>query len=123
MNTAVINLLMAIKASIFGFAIGTTNLAEANYIPISDNQGVFNVVYHNAAASRFTLQILDEAGDQLFQHTYTDKDFSRRFQLAEPDSYTKLIFVIRNLSDHSSQRFEVETSTHLIEDVNVKALN
>lgn len=115
MNTAVLYL--------FCFLLRATNSAEVSYIPVSDNQGIYSVAYNNVTGSRFSLQILDENGNQLYQGVYTDKDFRQRFRLAEPDNYTKLVFVIRNLGDHSYQRFEVDASTHLVEDVDVKALN
>jgi hypothetical protein len=80
------------------------------------------VVYDNPEGSRFLLQILDEDGNQLYQRAFTDKKFTRNFQLADPDSYNKLVFVIRNLNDKSSRRWEVSTNTQVIEDVNVKEL-
>jgi hypothetical protein len=94
--------------------------AQVKYIPVKDGQGVFNVVYNNPEGDRFVLQIQDEEGNQLYQNAFTDKNFTRNFQLADPESYLKLVFVIRNLSDHSTQRFEVESKTQLVEDVNVQ---
>jgi hypothetical protein len=96
--------------------------AAVKYIPAKEGRGVFNVVYDNPEGSRFLLQILDEDGNQLYQSAFTDKKFSRNFQLADPDSYNKLVFVIRNLNDKSSRRWEVSTKTQVIEDVNVKEL-
>ena len=100
-----------------GHSAGT---AEVTYIPVTASEGVFHVVYNNATGSRFVVQILDQDGDQLYQKAFTDTSFTRDYQLADPDSYSKLIFVIRNLGDHSSQRFEVEANAHLIENVNVR---
>jgi hypothetical protein len=96
--------------------------AAVKYVPAKEGRGVFNVVYDNPNGSRFLLQILDQDGNQLYQRVFTDKKFTRNFQLADPDSYNKLTFVLRNLDDKSSQRWEVSTSTQLIEDVNVKEL-
>jgi hypothetical protein len=94
--------------------------ADVTYVPLNEGQGVFNVVYDNPQGSRWVLQILDQDGNQLYQNVFTDKKFTRNFQLADPDNYFKLVFVIRNLGDKSLQRFEVETRTRLIEEVNVK---
>jgi hypothetical protein len=94
--------------------------AEVKYIPAKEGRGVFNVVYNNPEGSRFVLQILDQDGNQLYQNVFADKKFTKNFQLADPDSYNKLVFVIRNLDDKSSQRWEVSTNTQLIEDVNVR---
>jgi len=94
--------------------------AEIKYIPAGEGRGVFNVAYDNPEGSRFVLQILDQDGSQLYQNVFTDKKFAKNFQLADPDSYNKLVFVIRNLGDKSTQRWEVSTSTHLVEDVTVQ---
>ncbi len=96
--------------------------AEVKYIPLSENRGVFNVTYNNDAGSRFSILILDADGNQLYEHIFTDKKFNRNFQLADPESYSKLVFVIHNLVDKSFQRFEVEANTHLVEEVHVKEI-
>jgi|GEM_PF-5919240 hypothetical protein len=96
--------------------------AEVKYIPAKEGRGVFNVVYNNPEGSRFVLQILDQDGNQLYQKAFADKKFNKNFQLADPDSYLKLVFVIRNLDDKSSQRWEVSTNTRLIEDVDVQEI-
>lgn len=94
--------------------------ADVTYVPLNEGQGVFNVIYNNPQGSRWVLQILDQDGNQLYHNIYTDKKFIRNFQLTDPDDYPKLVFVIRNLGDKSLQRFEVESKTHLIEEVAVK---
>jgi len=85
--------------------------AEVNYIPGAQGQG------------RFTLCVMDADGNQLYQDVYTDKKFDKNFRLADPDSYSKLIFVIHNLADNSVQRFEVVASSHLVEDVDVREVH
>lgn len=98
----------------------SANTAEVKYIPTAEGQGLFNVQYNNAAGSRFSIRVLDAEGNQLYQNTYTDKKFDKSFKLADPDSFHKLIFVIRNLDDNSTQRFEVEATSRLVEDINVQ---
>jgi hypothetical protein len=98
----------------------SASTAEVKYINGKEGEaGIFNVVYNNAKGSRFTLRVMDAEGNQLYQNVYTDKKFDKRFKLADPDSFGKLIFIIRNLDDNSTQRFEVEASSHLVEDINV----
>jgi hypothetical protein len=94
--------------------------AEVKYIPGAQGQGIYNVRYNNAAGNRFTVRITDVDGNQLYQDVYTDKKFDKNFRLADPDDYSKLIFVIHNLADNSNQRFEVVASSHLVEDVDVR---
>ncbi len=102
----------------------SASTAEVKYITGQGGEaGVFNVVYDNTTGSRFTLRVMDADGNQLYENVYTDKKFDKRFKLADPDSFGKLTFIIRNLNDNSVQRFEVEASSHLVEDVNVKEVN
>lgn len=96
------------------------NTAEVKYIPTAEGQGVFHVVYDNAAGDRFVLQVMDGEGNNLFQDIYTDKKFEKNFRLADPDSFSKVVFVIHNLADNSYQRFQVEASTRLEESVRVE---
>jgi len=96
------------------------NTAEVKYIGTPEGEFFFDVAYNNAAGSRFSLAIIDEAGNTIFQSVFSDKKFDKRFKLAEPESYGKLEFVIRNFADNSVQRFEVNTASRLVEDIEVK---
>jgi hypothetical protein len=138
MNTLSINIRKAISASLLTAVLGGSSLvslanggnpsggrngdpaAEVKYITMADGQGLFNVQYNNATGSRVSIEILDAEGDQLYQNISTDKKYDKNFQLADPDSYHTLVFVIHNLGDNSFQRFEVEASTRLVEEVKVQ---
>jgi len=98
------------------------NTAEVKYVTLKDGDGIFNVRYNNAAGGRFSLVVLDGDGDQLYSYIYSDKNFEKNFKLADPASFRKVVFVIRNLNDNSTQRFEVEASGHEVEEVEVKEL-
>jgi hypothetical protein len=100
----------------------SANTAEVKYVALKGGDGVFNVRYNNAAGSRFSLVVLDGDGDQLYSYIYSDKNFDKNFKLADPESFHKLVFVIRNLNDNTTQRFEVEASGHEVEEVEVKEL-
>ena len=101
---------------------GTTSANTADVKYIADNNGgyLFNVIYNNISNSRFSVIILDANGDQLFQSHYSDKQFNRKFKLAQPEEFGRLTFIIRNLADNTVQRFEVDANSRLIEDVEVK---
>jgi hypothetical protein len=100
----------------------SANTGEVKYVPLQEGGGIFNVRYNNAAGSRFSLVVLDGDGDQLYSYVYSDKNFDKNFKLADPESFRKLVFVIRNLTDNATQRFEVEASGHEVEEVEVKEL-
>lgn len=97
--------------------------AEVKYIATKEGEGLFNVIYNNAAGSRFSISVLDEYGNQLYQGFFSDRRFDRKFKLADPESTSKLTFVIRNYSDNSVQRFEVDNTSQLVEDVQVTELH
>jgi len=101
----------------------SANTAEVKYVTRQQGEGVFNVSYNNAAGNRFSLTVLDADGDQLYSYVYSEKKFEKNFKLADPESFRKLIFIIRNLDDHTIQRFEVEASGHEEEQVEVTELN
>jgi hypothetical protein len=96
--------------------------AEVKYIGSSEG-GIFNVLYTNGTGSRFSVAILDENGNQLYLRYYSEKQFDKKFRLAEPESFGKLVFVIRNFGDNSVQRFEVNSASRLVEDVEVKEVH
>jgi hypothetical protein len=102
--------------------VGGGNTAEVKYVTLQEGNGIFNVRYDNAAGSRFSLLVLDADGDQLYSNVYSVKNFDKNFKLADPENFRKLVFVIRNLNDNTTQRFEVEASSHEVEEVEVKEL-
>ena len=97
------------------------NTAEVKYVT-QEGGGIFNVRYNNAAGSRFSLVVLDADGDQLYSYIYSEKNFEKNFKLADPESFRKVVFIIRNLNDNTTQRFEVEAIGHEEEVVDVKEL-
>jgi hypothetical protein len=101
-------------------AEGSTATAEVKYIAIKDGDGLFNVVYNNTTGSRFSIAVLDEYGNQLYQGCFSDRHFDRKFKLADPESTSTLTFVIRNFRDNSVQRFQVDATNRLVEDIQVK---
>jgi hypothetical protein len=66
--------------------------------------------------------VMDEYGDQLYRGYFTDKKYDKLFRIADPESYGKLTFVIHNIGDDSSQRFEVSSTHRLVENVEVKEI-
>lgn len=96
--------------------------AEVKYIATKEGDGMFNVIYNNAGGSRFSIAVLDEYGNQLYQGFFSDRKFNRKFRLADPESTSKVTFVIRNSGDNVVQRFEVDVTNQLVEDVQVTEL-
>jgi hypothetical protein len=63
---------------------------------------------------------MDGEGNVLYQAVYTDTKFDKKFRVADPENYGKLVFVIRNYGDKSKQTFEINSNTRLVEEVEVK---
>ena len=99
----------------------TGNTAEVKYIGRHNDQQLFNVLYNNVNGGRFSVRIEDQDGYLLFQDSYTDKKFDKKFRLIE--SPGKLVFIIRNYSDNSVQLFEVNSDVRTVEDVVVTKAN
>lgn len=98
---------------------GSASSAEVKYIGSNEGDPLFNVRYNNSTGTRFSVKVLDNEGHQLFQGIYTDRKFDKKFKVADGASYSKLIFVIRNFQDNSTQSFEVNSNTRMVEDVEV----
>jgi hypothetical protein len=127
-----ISIALFIGISLAGFANGgdstkahgaDASAAEVKYLAGKDGDVLFNVVYNNVTGQRFSVLVLDEFGNQIYQHSFSDKQFDRKFKLADPESTNSLTFIIRNYGDNSVQRFRVDTSNRLIEDVEVKEVH
>ncbi len=121
-----------IGISVVGFANGRDSVdrhgadasaAEVKYLAGKDGDVLFNVVYNNVTGQRFSVLVLDEFGNQIYQHSFSDKRFDRKFKLADPESTNSLTFIIRNYGDNSEQRFRVDASNRMIEDVEVKEVH
>ena len=125
----ILSIALFIGISVVGLANGRdsivvhgapANAAEVRYIAGKDGDILFNVVYNNVTGQHFSVVVLDEFGNQIYQQVFTDKQFDRKFKLADPESTNSLTFIIRNYGDNSVQRFQVDARNRLIEDVEVK---
>lgn len=96
--------------------------AEVKYLGAPDGERLFNVIYDNNTGARFSVKVQDAEGTLIFQGSFTDKKFDKKFKLEGTDA-DKLVFTITNYGDNTSQVFEVNTNTRLVEDVEVKELN
>ncbi len=127
-----LSIALFIGISVAGFANGRdsvdrhgadANAAEVKYLAGKDGDVLFNVVYNNVTGQRFSVLVLDEFGNQLYQHSFSDKQFDRKFKLADAESTNSLTFIIRNYGDNSEQRFRVDASNRMIEDVAVREVH
>lgn len=99
---------------------GSASTAEVFYIGSQEGQPLFNVMYNNNEGSRFSISITDADGYELFQSSYSDKKFDKKFKIADGVPDGKLLLTIHNFQDNSVQSFEINANTLLVEDVEVK---
>ena len=102
---------------------GSASTAEVKYIGSYEGEALFNVLYNNGTGARFSVKVVDNEGNQLFQGIYTDKKFDKKFKIIDAGSYGKLTFIIRSFQDNSIQHFEINSNTRMVEDVEVTEVN
>jgi hypothetical protein len=91
---------------------------QVKYLGSMDDGVLFNVKYNNQTASPFTLIVSDASGEVLYEQTYTDKQFNKKFLLSR--AYDKMSFVIRNDKEKTNQTFAINITSKVVEDVYVR---
>jgi hypothetical protein len=99
---------------------GSASTAEVFYIGSQEGQPLFSVLYNNNEGNRFSISITDADGYELFQGSYRDRKFDKKFKIADAVPAGKLLLTIHNYQDNSEQGFEINANTFLVEDVEVK---
>jgi hypothetical protein len=89
--------------------------AEVKYLGNSEDAVLFNISYSNPNSSKFFVTVLDAEGTTIYQGSFTDKKFDKRFRLPVSEK-NKLTFVIRNAKAvELKETFEI--NTRYVEDV------
>lgn len=99
-----------------------TGTATVKHIGNPRGSVVFQVQYDNMTGDRFSLTIKDNDGATLYQDTYTDKKFDKKFQLPQGEA-DKIKFIIKGIKTNHIQTFEVNTNTRVIEEVAIKRVS
>lgn len=98
--------------------------ASVKHISTTDDKVIFQLSLDNEAGDKFSVTIKDAMGNTIFYNVYDEKKFDKKFLLEKSEDISKLTFVLRSLKDKSSQSFEVNTTSRLVEnyDVSVRKL-
>ncbi len=94
--------------------------SAVQYVGTTEKGIVFNVKYDNAAATPFSLIIMNEYGDVVYQQQYSDKSFDKKVLLTKEPGDAHLTFIIKSASANIKQSFDISTTTRTVEDVVVK---
>jgi hypothetical protein len=95
--------------------------AVINHIGSSNGMLLFEVKVNNTLGEKFRVIVKDVDGAILFQDSYADKNFTKKFMIPKPDS-DKLVFVVRGPSGLKSESFEINSSTRIVEEIVVKRM-
>ncbi len=80
---------------------------------------VFQLSLDNETGEKFSVSIKDMAGTTLFQDTYSEKKFDKRFVFDKSENIGRLTFVLRSIKDNQTQVFEINAITRLVENIDV----
>lgn len=101
--------------------VAASSPAVVTHIGNIDNSVLLKVQYDNLSGEKFALTIKDQHGEVLYQEVYSDKKFSKKFQLPKENA-EKLHFIIKGVKSNQTQTFEVNTNTRLVEEMVVKKI-
>jgi hypothetical protein len=89
--------------------------AEVKYLGNSEDAVLFKISYDNPNSNKFFVSVMDAEGTTIYQGSFTDKKFDKRFKLPVTEK-NKLTFVIRNTKEiELKETFEI--NTRYVEDV------
>ena len=106
------------KATIVKIDATTDDKVQVKYLSSSDEGIYFSVKYANTTASNFTLYVTDESGEILFENSYTDTVFNKKFNISR--NLKKVKVFIKNEKEKLEQSFAINISTRLVEDYFVR---
>lgn len=92
------------------------NMASVKHLGNPEGSILFQVKYENLTGDKFSVIIKDTDGAVLYQETYKDKNFDKKFQLPAGEA-DKIRFIIKAAGNKEAQTFEVNTSTRLVEEI------
>jgi len=96
-------------------SVTASDKVQVKYLGTVNEDVYFGVKYNNANAATFSITVLDEIGDVLYQGNFSDKLFDKKFKL--PKDYSKVSFVVKSTEDKFEQSFLVNINSRVVEDV------
>ena len=81
---------------------------SVNFLGASNNNLVFHLAFENKSGEKFWLIIKNDAGDVVYQETYTDLHFARNIRIPKEDADIHPTFVIRTATGQVERKFSVK---------------
>ena len=83
------------------------NQVSINFVGATENSMVFHLKFENKTGERFTLIVKNDAGEIVYQNSYTDSLFERNIRILNEASDIHPTFVIRTASGQVERKFSV----------------
>ena len=107
----------------YGQSINYNSRPSIQYVGKVNDQLIFQVDYDNPTNEAVNVLIKDEDGNVLYADRFKDKKLTKKFKVNTAEyGDVRLTFVISTDKDRTSQVFQVNTNTRVIDDVVVTNL-
>jgi hypothetical protein len=81
---------------------------SVNFLGATENNLVFHLEFDNKSGEKFWLIIKNDAGDIVYQETYTDLHFAKNIRITKVDSEINPTFIIRTATGQVERKFSVK---------------
>ncbi len=82
---------------------------SVNFVGVSNSDMVFHLEFENKTGGKFFLIVKNDAGEVVYQNSFTDVNFARNIRIANVDSELHPTFVIRTSSEVVERKFSVKS--------------
>ena len=107
----------------YGQSYTSNSKPSIQYVGKVNDQLIFQVDYDNPTNEAVNVLIKDESGNVLYADRFKDKKLSKKFKVNTAEyGDARLTFVISTDKERTSQVFQVNTNTRVIDDVVVTNL-
>jgi hypothetical protein len=87
------------------------------YIGSSKDGVFFNVKYNNVKGESFDVVITDQNGETLYEGSFNDKNFDKKFLLPEDNEATSISISLKSGKSNFIQSYNVSINSSTVKDV------
>jgi hypothetical protein len=89
----------------------TDKQLTVNFVGKTDEGMVFHLEFENKTGEKFNLIIKNDAGEVVYQSTFSGANFEKNICIANEESELHPTFIIRTSNEEVSRKFSVTTKT------------
>ncbi len=90
---------------------------SVKYVGSSEDGVFFNIKYRNDKGETFTIVITDENGETLYEDSFNEKSFDKKFLLPDDSEASYLTISLKSGRENFTQSYNVSISTNSVKDV------